>query len=45
LWYIGYLLVVEHILHNAEVVVHYVIMSFYILCMGIHADWYPTVNI
>ncbi len=28
---------VEHILHNAEVVVHYEIINVYVPCIGIHA--------
>src|SRR5258706_9432616 len=27
-------------LHNAEIVVHYENMNFYVPCMGIQADWY-----
>ncbi len=29
---------VEHILNNADIVVHYEIMGVYVPCMGIHAD-------
>ena len=37
--------VVEYILHNANVVFHYEIMSFYVPCMGIHADYIVITNV
>ena len=35
------ILLVEHRLHNAEVVSHHVIMNPYVSCVCIEADWYP----
>ena len=36
--------VVENMLHNAEVVVHYEIMNCYVPCIWIQVDWYHLCN-